>query len=179
VLLLDKSRQETGQFLPQFVPDGRHFLYASQSASAGKGGIYVGSLDSKETRMLLTTEANPSYARPGFLIYGRAGTLLAQPFDDAKLRLTGEGAPIAERVGHMTSVPVTLFSVSQNGVLVYGSPDYSQLQLAWHNRDGTRKAPIGEPGTYLEPNLSPDVKRLGAFGTRSFSCVRQRPLPRL
>jgi len=167
VLLLDKSRQETGQFLPQFLPDGRHFLYASQSASGGKGGIYVGSLDSREPRMLLTTEANPSYARPGFLIYGRAGTLLAQPFDAAKLRLTGEGAPIAEHVGRMTSVPMTLFSVSQTGVLVYGSSGYSQVQLAWHDRNSTRKAPIGDPGTYLEPNLSPDEKRLAVTHANS------------
>ena len=167
VLELDRSRQEIAELLPQFLPDGRHFLYLSQSVSAGKGGIYTGSLDSKETRLLLAAESNASYAPPGFLVYGVPQTLLAQPFDPNRLRASGEAVPIAERVGRMTLLPASLFSVSQNGVLVYGSPGYSQVQLAWHNRDGMRKALIGEPGIYLELNLSPGEKRLAVTRTNS------------
>ena len=99
VLQSDKSRQQMAQWLPQFLPDGRHFLYLSGSVRSGKGGICLGSLDSKEERMLLPIVSTASYAPPGFLIYGRQTTLLAQPFDAAKLRLTGRAFPIAERVG--------------------------------------------------------------------------------
>jgi hypothetical protein len=81
VLQLDKSRQEVLQKFPWFLPDGRHFVYRSRSAVAGKSGLYLGSLDSRETRMLIPGESNVSYAPPGFLIYGRQDTLLAHPFD--------------------------------------------------------------------------------------------------
>lgn len=160
VLQLDKSRQETLQHWPHFLPDGRHFLYLSLSATSGKGGIYVGSLDSKEAPMRLSAESNASYARPGFLIYGRQETLLAQPFDSSKLRFTGEAVPIADHVGRMMAVPASLFSISENGVLVYGSSAANRVQLAWHNRDGTRQASIGEPDLYTDFTLSPDEKRL-------------------
>jgi eukaryotic-like serine/threonine-protein kinase len=165
VLPLDKSRQEALQFWPHFLPDGRHFLYLSQSARWGKGGIYVGSLDSKETPLRLSAESNASYARPGFLIYGREETVLAQPFDSSKLRFTGEAVPIAERVGRIIGVPASLFSVSENGVLVYGSPRSDRVQLAWHNRVGTREASIGEPGLLSDLTLSPDEKRLAVGRT--------------
>jgi serine/threonine protein kinase len=160
VLQLDKSRQETLQHWPHFLPDGRHFVYLSLSARLGKGGIYVGSLDPKETGMRLSTESNASYSPPGFLIYGRQETVLAQPFDSNKLRFTSEAVPIAEHVGRMLGTPASLFSVSENGVLVYGSPGSNRVQLAWHNRDGTRQALIGEPDFYTDFTLSPDEKRL-------------------
>jgi len=62
-----------------------------------------------------------------------------------------------------TRLPVSPFSVSQNGVLVYGSRSYNQVQLAWHARDGARQALIGGPGTYAESNLSPNEKRLAVM----------------
>jgi Tol biopolymer transport system component len=161
VLELDKSRQETEQRAPQFLPDGRHFLYLSRSPAAGRGGIFLGSMDSKETRMLLPIESNASYVAPGFLIYGRQTTLLAQPFDAGKLRLSGEAVPIAEQVGRMEYAPILQFSASQNGVLVYSSTSVnSRVRLAWYNREGVRQRSIGDPGLYSEPRLSPDEKRL-------------------
>jgi DNA-binding winged helix-turn-helix (wHTH) protein len=89
VLPFDKSRPENDQ--PRFLPDGRHFLYRSLSRHEGaeNGAIYLGSLDSKETRMLIPTASNVVYAPPGFLIYSRGETLMAQGFDVGKLELTG------------------------------------------------------------------------------------------
>jgi serine/threonine protein kinase len=159
VLDLDKSRKETGHAWPHFLPDGRHFLYLSNTADAGKSGIFVASLDSKETRRLISAESNVSYAPPGFLIYGREETLMAQPFDAGKLRITGAPFPVAEHVRPSHFVP-SAFSVSQNGILVYRTSGSSNIQLAWHNRDGKRLASVGEPGAYRQVALSPDDKRL-------------------
>jgi hypothetical protein len=36
------------------LPDGRHFLYLLQNSSPGQTGIYVGSLDAKIKKLLLT-----------------------------------------------------------------------------------------------------------------------------
>lgn len=99
VRALDSARHETGFAWPHFLPDGRHFLYDVRSNDAGKSGIYVGAIDSKETRLLIPGESNASYAPPGFLIYGRQESVLAQPFDPKALRLAGEPVSSPNRWG--------------------------------------------------------------------------------
>ncbi|MBI3665541.1 MAG: PD40 domain-containing protein, partial [Acidobacteria bacterium] len=160
LLELDKSRREVSHSWPSFLPDGRHFLYLARSADAGKTGIYLGSLDSKETRLLVNADSNAAYAPPGFLIFSRQEILLAQPFDVRKLQVIGEPFPIAESVGRMTFIPGAHFSVSENGVLAYRSGGTSNSQFAWYNRDGKRLGSVGEPGDYRQIVLSPDGKRL-------------------
>jgi serine/threonine protein kinase len=160
VLGLDKSRKEIGHSWPHFLPDGRHFLYFSNSADPGKSGIYLASLDSKETRQLISAQSNVSYAPPGFLIYGRGETLIAQPFDAGRLRITGEPFQVAEHVRRVGETGALAFSASQNGILVLRITGSSNVQLAWYNRDGKRLASVGEPGAYRQIALSPDEKRL-------------------
>ncbi len=159
VLQIDKSRQEIEQVTPQFLPDGRHFVYASQAGN-GKGGIYAGLLDSKETWRLSPAESNASYAPPGVLIYGLQETIVAHSFDPTRLQIIGDAVPIAAHVGRMADNPVSLYSVSQGGVLAYRSPAVSDLQLAWYSRDGKRLQSLGEPRRYRQMVLSPDERRL-------------------
>ena len=85
--------------MPQFLPDGRHFIYLSGSRSPGGvvGNICLGSLDSQEVKILISRLSNATYAPPGFLIYGQHGILLAQPFDVTKLRLAGEPFPLPSK----------------------------------------------------------------------------------
>src|SRR5437879_1817948 len=53
VFKLDAGRQETGQVWPQFLPDGKHFLFLSRSSKPEQNGVYLGSLGSTEVRRLL------------------------------------------------------------------------------------------------------------------------------
>ena len=164
VLELDNSRQERSQIEPQFLPDGRHFLYRSVAGNedAEKEAIYVASLDSKETRRLTSVDSNATFVPPGFLLFGRQGTLLAQPFEVHNLRLTGDPVPVAaEHVARWPRPPASsLFSASQNGVLVYLNEISPNIQLAWYKRDGARLGPIGEPGQYENIRISPDETRI-------------------
>ncbi|HEX4921113.1 MAG TPA: hypothetical protein VFV92_10275, partial [Candidatus Bathyarchaeia archaeon] len=164
VLELDNSRQERSQIEPQFLPDGRHFLYRSVAGNeqAEKEALYVGSLDSKETRQLTSVDSNVTFLPAGFLLFGRQGTLLAQPFDVKKLRPTGEPVPVvAEHVARWPRPPASsLFSVSQNGVLVYLNEISPNIQLAWYKRDGARLGSIGEPGPNEGMRISPDETQL-------------------
>ena len=96
---------------PSFLPDGRHFLFAD--VSTGNREIFVGSLESFEVRRLLTADSPALYASPGYLVFVRQGTLLAQPFDAKKLEVTGDAVPIAEQVAFDGAAPA--FSVSDNG----------------------------------------------------------------
>jgi eukaryotic-like serine/threonine-protein kinase len=156
---LDKPRREVALSWPRFMPDGNHFLYDSFRPSGGSG-IYLGSLDSKETRLLVPNESNVNYVLPGFLIYGRQDTLFAQPFDADKFRVTGEPIPVADQLAVMRYAPGSVYSVSQNGVLVYRGVGSADVQLAWYNRDGKRLGPVGQPGAYGIITLSPDEKRV-------------------
>ena len=84
---LDTKGGEQWHAYPFFLPDGRHFLYAA--AGDPTSGVYVGSLDSPDRTRLLDSFANAQYAS-GFLVFPRAGTLMAQPFDATRLALSGE-----------------------------------------------------------------------------------------
>jgi len=155
---LDRSRMEYSHRWPQFLPDGRSFMYFTNAAQESRG-IYLGSLDSKETRRLLLTNSSALYAPPGYLLYWRAGTLLAQAFDTRKLALTGEPFPIAEQVGVAGGFHMYV-TVSQNGVLVSYSGSSEKVQLAWFDRGGKQIGGISSPAEYSHPALSPDGKRL-------------------
>lgn len=154
---LDISHENSHRW-PQFLPDGRHFLYFSRQE---KSGIYVGSLDSKETRRILDTDFNAKYAPPGYLLFVRESALMAQPFDAGKLELTGEAFPVAEQIGLNTASRVAHFTVSESGVLAYESGGESaNSQLAWYDRAGKQISTIGPPGNYYSLWLSPDEKKV-------------------
>jgi DNA-binding winged helix-turn-helix (wHTH) protein/Tol biopolymer transport system component len=164
VLPIDKERRWAE--MPQFLPDGRHFLYRSLARPSGaeNGAVYLGSLDSKETRMLIPVASNVVYVPPGFLIFGRGHTLLAQRFDARKLQLRGEPFPVVGDVERLQDDNYSLFSASENGVLAYISPALRNAQLAWYGRDGKRLGSIGEQGEYEDISISPDETRVAGDG---------------
>jgi eukaryotic-like serine/threonine-protein kinase len=167
VTVLDRSRQQRGHSFPHFLPDGRHFLYLAASAKRENTGVYIGSLDSKDTKRLLSVEAEVRYAPPGYLLFVRDGSLMAQAFDASRAELSGDPFPIAEQVVSDPIFGNGMFSVSGNGVLVYRAGAGSgNSQLTWFDRAGKRLGTVGLPGEYLNPELSPDGKRV-AFERRS------------
>jgi len=161
LLQLDTARKETGQGWPHFLPDGRHFLYASLSSEVGKGGIYLGSIGSQESRRLLDTVSNASFVSPGLLLFGRGRVLMAQQFDSGKLQLGGDPFPVADLVGRSEVTQNSIYSSSPDGALVYQSEISSaaDLQPAWYDRSGKRLGSVGEPRIYRQGTLSPDEKR--------------------
>lgn len=167
VTTLDESRQDVSHRYPWFLPDGRHFLYLARGAAADVTGIYVGSLDSKETRRLVAAESGGVYSPPGYLLYVRDGSLVAQHFDADKLELTGEAVPVADSlVGFDLTSNLGRFSVSGNGVLVYYTGiEFDKAQLQWVDRGGKQIAALGSAAGYGYLRISPDEKRL-AFGRR-------------
>src|SRR5437867_8331076 len=160
VTTFDKSRNEIVHVWPYFLPDGRHFLYLARSSQVDKSAIFVGSLDSKERKLLLNADSSMAYAPPGYLLFARQQTLMAQAFNADKLQLTGEAVPVAERIGRYLSTARALFSVSETGVLVHRSQGREDSQLVWFDRAGRQLATIGPPGTFAVIRLSPDEKRI-------------------
>jgi len=164
---LDTKGGEQWHSHPFFLPDGRHFLYAAGGDPTS--GVYVGSLDSPERTRLLGSFANAQYAS-GFLVFPRASTLMAQPFDATRLALSGQAMPVAEHVGFNRGLPPTgtlgSFVVSDSGVLVFEPLRTSRL--AWFDRTGKQIGILGEPARYASGmHLSPDGSQASVVVTDS------------
>jgi Tol biopolymer transport system component/predicted Ser/Thr protein kinase len=160
IFKLDAARQETGQGWPQFLPDGKHFLYLSRNSGSGQSGIYLGTMGSTQTRRLLDADVRGWYSPPGYLLYLRQETLMAQAFDASKLELGGNPFPVAEGVGRTPDYGGGLFATSDTGTLVYRAGSSPDAILAVFDRGGRKVGTIGTPGNYTQLTLSPDGKRL-------------------
>ena len=57
-------------YSPQFLPDGRHFLYWAVSGRE-PNGVFVGRIDGSETRRLLDADFAAVYAPQGYLLLVR------------------------------------------------------------------------------------------------------------
>jgi eukaryotic-like serine/threonine-protein kinase len=157
VTAVEESRGERHAW-PQFLPDGRHFLYLSRGQ---KSGIYVQTLGSNDRKLVLETLVRAAFVPPGRLLFIREGTLMAQDLDPGSVQLKGEPAPVAEEVNANEDIGRAAFSVSGNGVLVYRAGEYvGYKQVVSYTRDGTRSAVLLESGPYQGISLSPDGKRL-------------------
>jgi Tol biopolymer transport system component len=156
---LDPARGETHHYWPQFLPDGRHFIFFARSTQREHDGvIYAASLDSAERTRLVQADSHAVFAEPGFLLYMRVNTLVAQPFDPATPRLLGEPTPIAEQVESTPGSGRGAFTVSRTGVLAYRA--IGETRLAWYDRNGKPLQWLGAPGQYGNPALSPDERRI-------------------
>src|SRR5215813_2614530 len=161
---LNPSHQEASHRWPYFLPDGKHFLYSVLGGPQAQG-IYVASFDAKEGRRLLDVrDSVVAYAEPGYLLFRRETSLVAQAFDAEKLQINGQPFLIAEQVGYEGATFQTYFSVSQTGRLVYSTASTGKTQLTWIDRGGKEIGSIGQPSANIRPWLSPDGKRVAVDG---------------
>jgi Tol biopolymer transport system component len=157
---LDEAQQEISHRWPQFLPDGRHFLYLALNRTLGKAGIFVGSLDSKDTVRVLDTGFHTEFVMPGYLLFVREGSLLAQPFDPAALKVTGDAVPLADHVGSGQSTGEAPFSASPFGLAYAFSIVPPLTQLTWFDRAGRPQEVVGPPAQLENPVLSRDDRRV-------------------
>ena len=167
----DPARHEQDHYMPYFLPDGRHFVYIRESTDAAKSAIYLGSVDAKSeqqsSKPLVASKWGPVYAPTadpgtGYLLFMRESTLLAQPFDNRRLELTGQAATMAEQVAdnHNGAGGYGAFSASTNDVLVFWCVAPPDRQLTWYDREGKVLGTAGVPGKYEYLALSPDGTHL-------------------
>lgn len=168
-LATELDQAETGHLWPNFLPDGRHFVYLGWSEEPGNRAVYLGTLDSKERTQLIDAESNAVYAAPGYLLFRRQATLFARPFDAGKRTFTGDPIQVAGEVSAAANGR-GIFSVSQNGVLIYfqgaagtGSTGRARTVLAqfgWTDSTGGQRVHALDSGSYGDMDLSPDGKRI-------------------
>ena len=167
--------------LPQFLPGGRRFLYTIIGAKPETNGIHVGAVEGMSPVRLLPDESSAAFVPSrvaggsGHLLFGRESTLMAQPFDADRLRMTGEMFPVAEDVGSFGpgGGVARAFSASENGVLAYsaGTQQAAAGELVWVDQTGKQIESAGPPGVYGNVQLAPDEKKI-AFDRR-----QDQPVP--
>ena len=159
---------------PQLLPDGDHLLFTVARGSAverwEKSQILVQSLKTGERKVLVDGASDGRYLPTGHLVYAISGVVYAARFDARTLHVIGGAVPVLEGVRRALggSTGAAQFSVSDTGTLAYipGPIAVSSalMSLAWLDRSGKAEPLKLQPGSYRDPRISPDGKRL-AFGT--------------
>jgi Tol biopolymer transport system component len=165
VTMLDQPRQGSHRF-PQFLPDGRRFLFYAQGSPDGRG-IYLGSLDDPRATRLTAAEANGAYAEPGALVFVQQNALVVRHLDVERRMLTGDLVTVADRVVFDVGYELAGLSVSPARRLAYLGGKLEPRQLAWFDREGKTLGVVGEADTnsLVGPMLSPDGRRIAVTRT--------------
>jgi serine/threonine protein kinase len=157
---------ETTQWWPEFLPDGKHYLYLSLGKAPDQQGIYAASLDSTsdDRTFIVATNTQAAWLQSGQLLFTRGSVLMAQPFDIGTLKLSGDPRPVADHIelgSTVGQIPSASFAASPSGVVVWRhTKPTPPSSLQWFDRNGKKLATVGEPADYSNPGLSPDDSKL-------------------
>ena len=152
---------------PQFLPDGRRFLFSSTLGTPETNGIYVASLDRTPPVRLVASDGPGRFAAPDVLLTVRQGALQAYSFDPAAAVVRGEPTIIAQ--GFAGASALGGFATSDTGVLAYRAGTAQRRQLTWVDRRGAVQRAIGEPQSdfIAAPELSADEQSVAVFLQRT------------
>jgi eukaryotic-like serine/threonine-protein kinase len=145
------------------LPDGRHFVLFvdwSSPADQQEDGIYVGSLDSPELKLVSASIIGSAEYSSRRLLFVQNRSLMAQPFDPDRLQLTGSPAPLVqEELEKDPAFSDSNFSASANGPVIFYSAADSASELLWFDRKGNQIDRVAGSG-FMDPRLSPDGRLL-------------------
>ena len=148
---------------PQFLPDGKTVLFTiGTGANFDDAQIAVQRLDSGERKVLIRGGTYARYVPTGHLVYYRAGTIMAVPFDPVTLELQGSASPVVEAVS-APPPPVSLTLASPIWVRWPTSaavPSRRMQTMVWVNRQGVATPMPAPPRTLSSPRLSPDGRQV-------------------
>ncbi len=164
VLKVNAAKGENSYMWPQFLPDGKHFLFYIQTEATETSGVYAASLDSPDYHLLFPSETNALYSglpgseagKSGYLLFIANRKLMGQAFSPPHLALTGEPVTLADDIGAVNSMNLAPITVANNGTLAYQSTGKPTRQLQWMDRSGTELAAVHEPGTWGVPRIAPN-----------------------
>jgi Tol biopolymer transport system component/predicted Ser/Thr protein kinase len=169
VTQLEKGQIEHSS--PWFLPDGRRFLYRARFFETERNALYLGSLDSKERRLVLQIDSDVAYSSSGHILFRRGDRLMAARFDAGEGRIEGEPVELAQGVEHFPPTGKTVFSVTEN-LLAYAHRSELRLsRLAWFDRTGRELGELAPPAVYHGPTLSPDGRKVAV------SLIEQLAIP--
>jgi eukaryotic-like serine/threonine-protein kinase len=156
----DITRGEFGVNGGAFLPGGTHVTFSVRRVGESITGSVLATapLSGGATTLLGVTGLRPRWSN-GYLLFVRAGDLVAAPFDPKRRKLLGEALPVVRNVA--TRLQGSDFDVSDDGTLVYVGGSYgSQFRLTRVDRAGREELLDREAALYSWPRLSPDGQRV-------------------
>ena len=162
---LDPKKEDKLHYGPQILPGGKALLFSSTRSGIDTyddARIEVRSLAGGERRVLVDGGSGAHYTPTGHLVYAREGTLLAVPFDVARLAVAGPPVPVIEGLSMGLNTPTAHFSLSANGTLAYapGPAVGGERTVVWVDRQGNAERLPLPPRLYLHPRISPDGRQI-------------------
>ena len=150
---------------PQLLPGGEWLLFTLRSGSSSwdDASIVAQPISGGEPKVLVAGGTDGRYVPTGHIVYSLDGNLLAVPFDDDSLEVTGGSVSIVKGVQQATSITgASQYAFSDRGGLVYipGGGAAGAFQLAWAHRSGQVELLSFEPSSSLDLDLSPDGQRI-------------------
>jgi Tol biopolymer transport system component len=170
VTSLDEAQGEVAHLYPQFLPNGRQFLFTARR-NDGSMTAQIASLDGGAPVVVVATDGMAQFAEPDQMLFVRDGSLVRQPIDLRTLEPRGEPTLVTENV--MVAVNGRVGVSSSHGVLAFagGSAAEGAYEVLLRDRSGREIEPGVVEGPVMAPwvRLSPDGRRLaflagGAFG---------------
>jgi Tol biopolymer transport system component len=152
---LRADEEAVTHYWPEFLPDGRRFLYYQRSREAIHQGIYVKTLGSPDAVRVLGTNGRSVYSA-GHLLFMRDAVLFAIPFDLRTLRTSGEPARVADHVGYFGGTMGYVAVTASASTLAHGPGVLQPTTLQWRDRSGQVVGSLSVSGVYRSPRLSPD-----------------------
>jgi eukaryotic-like serine/threonine-protein kinase len=144
---------------PTFLPDGKRFLFFADWSSPDQqpgNGLYLGSIDGGEMKLIDKSIRGNLAFSSGKLYYTSDRSLRAQPFDVERLQLAGTAASVAEQeVAFHPGFSHSAFSISESGTIVFQSLADSTARLTWLDTSGRESGDIPQLG-FSQPRLSPN-----------------------
>ena len=119
---LDAGKGELLHAFPTAVGDGNAILFATVDRPRPRRIAHRKRCHAAQTRpgarKWSVPVPTPVYVARGHLIFSRDDLLLAVPFDEERLQVTGAAVRVANQVG-LTPIGVPMFAVSRSGSLAY------------------------------------------------------------
>ncbi len=170
----DLGKGELKYILPWILPGDRAVIFTvthSNLPTWEDTEIVAQSLTTGERKVVVQLAADGRYLPSGHLLYIRRGTLMAVPFDLARLETTGGAVALiadvmqsANATSEVFDIGAGQFSVSASGALLYlpgGIFPDPERSLVWVDRATGVAQPLPLPTrAYLSPRLSPDGQRV-------------------
>ena len=147
---------ETRHVWPTFLPDGRRFVFMTDSGSLEGHRIRLGSLEGGPTSILLTGIRSAALVDPrGALLVAREAQLVAYPFDWRRGTVGGEARLVQDGVVAVTNFHHLLATVSASGILAYQTHQGTTMleQIDVHGASLRR---LAGPGLIGDVDISPD-----------------------
>ena len=170
----DAEHGELAHVWPAMLPGGRAVLFTITATTGGLDAAQIAVLDlvSLTSRVLVRGGSDAHYVpgglsspespdrEGGHLVYVKGSTLVAVPFDLARMEVRGTPVPVLTRLATM-SIGSGHFDVAANGTLLYLDADSRAAPartLVWVDRQGL-ETPLSASlpaRPYGQPRVSPD-----------------------